>query len=67
MASNYGKGNGSMDTKDAGREASKILTPFPVDSSSHKLPDTKGCKMGGSLTNLGHSLSGTSANQKGPR
>lgn len=44
----------------------KIKTAHPPDNSgSHKLPNTKGGKMGGSTTNLGHSLSGASAVQTG--
>ena len=57
---------GSIDRASAGREGGKFLTPFGRDNSSHKLPNTKGKSMGGSITNLSHSL-GTSANQKGPR
>lgn len=59
--------NGGLNKKSAGREGAKFITPFGRDNSAHKLPDTKGGKMGGSLTNLSHSLAGVSANQKGPR
>jgi len=59
--------NGGLDKKSAGREGAKFITPFGRDNSSHKLPSVKGERMGGSITNLSHSLSGTSANQKGPR
>jgi hypothetical protein len=57
---------GALVKASAGREGAKFITPFGRDNSSHKLPNTKGEKMGGSITNLSHSL-GTSANQKGPR
>jgi hypothetical protein len=59
--------NGSLDVKSAGREGAKFITPFGRDNSSHSIKNTKGEKMGGSITNLSHSLSGVSANQKGPR
>lgn len=42
-----------------------IKDAYPKDSSSHKVKDTKGKTMGGSKTNLSHSLKGSSANQKG--
>jgi hypothetical protein len=42
-----------------------IKEAYGTDKSSHKVKDAKGGKMGGSKTNLSHSLSGTSANQKG--
>jgi hypothetical protein len=59
--------NGGLDKASAGREGGKFITPFTRDNSSHKLPNTKGGKMGGSITNIGHSLPGASANQQGPR
>jgi hypothetical protein len=59
--------NGGLDRKSAGREGAKFITPFPRDNSSHALKGVKGGSMGGSVTNLSHSLSGVSANQKGPR
>jgi hypothetical protein len=59
--------NGGLDKKSAGREGAKFITPFTRDNSSHKLENTKGRDLRGSITNLGHSLSGVSANQKGPR
>jgi hypothetical protein len=38
---------------------------YPQDNAgNHKLPNEKGGKMGGSTTNLSHSLSGASAVQK---
>jgi hypothetical protein len=38
---------------------------YPQDNASNvKLDDTTGCKMGGSITNLAHSLTGASAVQK---
>lgn len=42
-----------------------IKSAFPQDNAGNvDLPDTKGGKMGGGVTNLGHSLSGASAVQK---
>ena len=55
--------NGDLDKKSAGREGAKFITPYGRDNSSHKLPNTKGGSMGGSVTNLAHSLPGTSAKQ----
>ena len=59
--------NGGLDKKSAGRNGATFITPFGRDNSSHSVPNTKGKSMGGSITNLSHSLPGTSANQKGPR
>ena len=43
-----------------------ITSAYPRDNSgSHKLPNTMGGKMGGSTSNLSHSLSGASAVQGG--
>lgn len=43
----------------------KDKVSYPQDNAGgHKLPDETGCKMGGSTTNLAHSLSGASAVQK---
>ena len=50
-----------MDKK-SGKSATKIKTAMPRDNSSMKLGGEK--KMGGSVTNLAHSLSGSSAKQK---
>lgn len=42
-----------------------VMSSYPQDNAGGmELPDTKGCKMGGSTTNLAHSLKGTSAVQK---
>lgn len=42
-----------------------VMSAYPQDNAgSMELPDTKGGKMGGSTTNLAHSLKGTSAVQK---
>jgi hypothetical protein len=49
----------------ADKSRGTIKQPFGKDSSSHEVKDKKGGKMGGSTSNLGHSLPGTSANQKG--
>jgi hypothetical protein len=44
-----------------------IRTAFPRDhSGSHDLPNTMGKELGGSPTNLAHSLSGASAVQRDP-
>ena len=58
--------NGGID-RSTGGSGMKILTPFTRDNSSHKLSNTKGGSMGGSLTNLSHSLPGTSANERGAK
>lgn len=45
-----------------------IKSAYPVDNESHSgisLPNERGGKMGGSPTNLAHSLSGASAVQGG--
>ena len=55
---------GGIDRASAGREGGKFLTPFGRDNSSHKLANTKGKSMGGSVTNLSHSLQGVTANLK---
>jgi hypothetical protein len=54
----------SKDTKKSGM---KIKTSFPPDHSSHKVKGGKGEKMGGSTSNLDHSLKGSSAVQRGKR
>lgn len=49
------------------KKSGNIQSSFPQDNAGNvKLPDTMGCKMGGSPTNLSHSLKGTSAVQDGP-
>jgi hypothetical protein len=51
--------------KESKGQGFKDKVSYPPDNSgSHTLPDTKGGKMGGSTTNLSHSLSGSSAVQK---
>lgn len=55
-------------TGDMSRESmngSKWVESYGKDNSDVRVPDERGGKMGGSITNLAHSLSGTSANQKG--
>lgn len=42
-------------------DGQKIVTSYGRDDSSHKLPSTMGGSMGGSDTNLAHSLSGAGA------
>ena len=50
-------------SKDSKGQTDKVS--YPQDTAgNHPLKDTKGGKMGGSVTNLSHSLSGTSAVQK---
>lgn len=51
-------------TSEAVARGQKIVTSFGRDNSSHQLPDTMGGKMGGSPTNISHSLSGASAVQR---
>lgn len=51
--------------KDSKGSGQKDKVSYPQDNAgSHELPNTKGGKMGGSTTNLSHSLSGASAVQK---
>lgn len=38
-----------------------IRTDYARDNSSHDLPETMGGKMGGSTTNLAHSISGAAS------
>lgn len=55
----------SSGVKDSSMPGGTIKSSFPQDNvHGVKLPDTTGCKMGGSATNLGHSLSGASAVQR---
>jgi hypothetical protein len=42
-----------------------IQTDYGRDNSSHKVKNPHGAPMGGSVTNLAHSLPGTVANQEG--
>lgn len=51
-------------TESAARGQS-IRTDYGRDNSSHDLKNTMGGKMGGSTTNLAHSMSGASAQQEG--
>lgn len=44
--------------------AQKMKTAFALDTSDMELPNERGGKMGGGVTNLGHSLSGASAVQR---
>lgn len=46
-------------------QGQKIRDYFGRDNSSQSVPNTMASKMGGSTTNLSHSLIGASANQKG--
>lgn len=46
------------------RHEGKMMVPYPRDNSS-AMAGPKEQKMGGSKTSVSHSLSGTSANQKG--
>jgi hypothetical protein len=48
-------------------EGAKLVTSYGKDGSDYtgSAAAERGGKMGGSITNLSHSLSGTSANQKG--
>lgn len=54
----------SVKTEKAAR-GQKIVTEYGRDNSSHNVANAMGGKMGGSPTNLAHSLPGTSAEQKG--
>lgn len=42
-----------------------VMVPFPRDDSSYDAGDMDGRAMGGSPTNLAHSLPGNSAEQEG--
>jgi len=42
------------------RRGQKILSAYPLDTSDMELPDEQGGKMGGSVTNVAHSLKGAS-------
>lgn len=58
------KSNGIVDKKIGMGQT--IKSAYPMDNAGgHQLPDVRGGKLGGSDTNLAHSLSGTSAVQKG--
>lgn len=50
---------------DKAARGQKIVTSFGRDDSNHKLPNTMGGKMGGSTTNLSHSISGANAKMDG--
>jgi hypothetical protein len=39
----------------------KIRTDYARDDSSHSVPNDMGKKLGGSTTNIGHSITGASA------
>lgn len=56
--------NGGVGRESANR-GTNMKTFFPRDNSSFSVPNAKGGKMGGSSTNLAHSLGGASATQKG--
>lgn len=60
--------SGMGDGKSAGiKRSGPIMSAYPQDNvHGVDLPDTTGGKMGGSPTNLKHSLTGTSAVQDGP-
>jgi hypothetical protein len=60
------KSNGIVTKKIGGGQ--KIMSAYPQDTASnHKLENTRGGSMGGSTTNLGHSLNGASAVQDGAK
>jgi|JI10StandDraft_1071094.scaffolds.fasta_scaffold61522_3 hypothetical protein len=61
----FSKKNHGTEIKQAGR--SKIMTAFGHDNSdvTGSAAVERGIKMAGGVENLSHSLSGTSANQKG--
>lgn len=64
MKTKSGFDAGGLKTEGIGM-GQKVVTPYGRDNSSFGVPNTRGAKMGGSTTNLAHSLSGASANQKG--
>jgi hypothetical protein len=60
------KSNGIVD-KSIG-DGQKIKSAYPQDTAGNvDLPNTRGGSFGGSTTNLGHSLNGASAVQKGAK
>lgn len=61
-----GMGDGkSTGLKTSSMPGGKVLEAFPQDNvHGVNLPDTRGGSMGGSTTNLSHSLRGSSAVQK---
>lgn len=56
---------GKYDTSMKAARGQKVVTEYGRDNSSHNLPDTKGGSMGGSTTNVAHSLPGASAKEGG--
>lgn len=59
--------DGARDGKSTGikKDGNNIMSAYPQDNASNvSLPNERGGKMGGSPTNLSHSLSGASAVQK---
>jgi hypothetical protein len=70
-AMNKGSADGNAAPQSVGVKGSSLpngyrdKVSYPQDNASNmKLDDTTGCKMGGGVTNLGHSLTGASAVQK---
>jgi hypothetical protein len=57
------KSSKNVETSKADR-GQTIVRSFGRDNSSHDVPNSHGKEMGGSTTNLSHSLSGASAVQK---
>lgn len=69
MSKTHADGGGSQESKGVVTRSlprgDNLKTSYPPDNvSGMKLPNTTGDKMGGSPTNLSHSLSGASAVQK---
>lgn len=65
--SNMGSGKSSGIRDEKADNGQTIKCAYPQDNvHGHDLPDTMGGSMRGGVTNLGHSLKGTSAVQDGP-
>lgn len=62
-----GKGKSAGIVEKSIGDGQKIMSAYPQDNvHGVDLPDTRGCHLGGSPTNLKHSLTGTAAVQDGP-
>ncbi len=57
--------NKSYTTTQKAARGGKIVTSYGRDDSNHQLPNTRGKSMGGSTTNVAHSISGASAKMDG--
>lgn len=58
-------GNASYLQLDKGARGTTVRTPFGRDDSAMSLPDQMGCKVGGGINNVAHSLKGATGVQGG--